>query len=241
MKIKKFTEINEYHESEIIDDEYSDDEYDEVECPDCDGTGDIDDEECERCEGSGRVYRPDDIPPDDEYDDEYEDEYDESEGDDEEKHGHYEPLDNGEKGDFYFDDYDEDEEKIQNENIDNFTARYYDNYDDEDEDDSFEENSTDELRKIQMFEDFQDYYTYECSGSPKPTFKTKAEFDEFMSECGFKHTTLTKKTDMLIVESKDFGSLKCQKAQRYNIPIYTYREAKKKVKEMSDDIKNFNL
>lgn len=39
-------------------------EDDEIECPDCDGTGqDEMGEDCERCEGSGRVYRPDNIPP----------------------------------------------------------------------------------------------------------------------------------------------------------------------------------
>jgi hypothetical protein len=44
-------------------DEFSSDDED-VECPDCDGSGEVDGEECERCDGSGRVYRPDDIPPD---------------------------------------------------------------------------------------------------------------------------------------------------------------------------------
>jgi hypothetical protein len=38
---------------------------DDVECPDCEGTGQTDDgEDCERCGGTGRVYRPEDIPPD---------------------------------------------------------------------------------------------------------------------------------------------------------------------------------
>jgi hypothetical protein len=44
----------------------NEDEDDDVECPDCDGTGqDEEGEECSRCDGTGRVYRPDDIPPDD--------------------------------------------------------------------------------------------------------------------------------------------------------------------------------
>ena len=48
------------------EDDLPDFEDEDVECPDCDGTGqDEDGEECERCEGEGRVYRPDDIPPDD--------------------------------------------------------------------------------------------------------------------------------------------------------------------------------
>ena len=33
-----------------------------------------------------------------------------------------------------------------------------------------------------MFEDFIQNYTYEMSGSPSPTFKTKADFVEFMSK-----------------------------------------------------------
>ncbi len=53
----------------FIFDEEDEDEFeglpDDVECPDCDGTGQDDEgEECERCGGSGREYRPDDIPPD---------------------------------------------------------------------------------------------------------------------------------------------------------------------------------
>jgi len=88
---------------------------------------------------------------------------------------------------------------------------------------------------------FEEYYTFECSGTPKPYFKTKAEFFEFMEENGFKHSTLNKKTDMLIVESLDMGSLKCQKAEKYNIPIYTYKQAKVKVKEMSNELSKFNL
>ncbi len=39
-----------------------------------------------------------------------------------------------------------------NENIDNFTARYYDNYDDEEDENHYEENSIDALKKIQMYE-----------------------------------------------------------------------------------------
>jgi len=145
------------------------------------------------------------------------------------------------EGSFQFDDDDENESKI-----DNFTAKYYDNFDDEEDKDqkykidlqNFEENN---LQKIQLFEDFEDHYTFECSGSPKPYFSTKADFFDFMTDCGFKHTTLTKNTNMLIVESKDLGSLKCQKAQKYGIPIYTYKEAKVKVKEISQNVLNYNL
>lgn len=38
--------------------------------------------------------------------------------------------------------------------IDNFTARYYDNYDDEEDKNHYDENSIEALKKIQMFEDF---------------------------------------------------------------------------------------
>jgi hypothetical protein len=53
----------------LVFDEEDEDEFgdlpEDVECPDCDGTGQDDEgEECERCGGSGREYRPDDIPPD---------------------------------------------------------------------------------------------------------------------------------------------------------------------------------
>jgi len=134
--------------------------------------------------------------------------------------------------------------KQYNESIDNFTARYYDNYDDEEppatESDLMNINK-ENIRKVQMYEDLLDYYTYECSGSPSPEFRTKADFNEFMYSNGFKHTTLNKNTDMLIVTDKDQGTLKCQKAEKYNIPIYTYSEARIKVKEMSNDLAKYNM
>ena len=86
--IKEVIEMPEFQEYEIdnlieffnnISDDIdfrsrNDDEDEDVECPDCDGTGQDDEgEDCSRCDGTGRVYRPDDIPPDDdfsEYDDE---------------------------------------------------------------------------------------------------------------------------------------------------------------------------
>lgn len=90
-------------------------------------------------------------------------------------------------------------------------------------------------------ESFETNYTYECSGSPKPTFKYKSDFDEFMKENGFKRTTLKKGTDMLIVQRKGQGTLKEEKAKKYGIPIYTYAEAKKRVKEMAQEMTKFNL
>ena len=97
------------------------------------------------------------------------------------------------------------------------------------------------LKHIQLFEDFEDHYTFECSGSPKPAFSQKAEFFSFMEEHGFKHSTLNKNTNMLIVQYKGQGTLKEQKAQKYNIPIYTYQEAKIKVKEMAENVNKYNM
>ena len=99
----------------------------------------------------------------------------------------------------------------------------------------------DKMENLKTFERFEQLYTFECSGSPKPTFKTKADFFEYMEEHGFKHTTLTKKTDMLILQYKGQGTLKEEKAKRYGIPIYTYAEAKKRVKEMAKDVATYNL
>lgn len=47
-------------------------------------------------------------------------------------------------------------EQINEEEIDNFTARYYDNYDDEEDNnlDNYEENTMEYLKKIQLFEEF---------------------------------------------------------------------------------------
>ena len=97
------------------------------------------------------------------------------------------------------------------------------------------------MRHLKKFETFTSNYTYECSGSPQPTFRVKVDFNHYMNEHGFKKSTLTKKTDMLIVQHKGQGTLKEQKAKRYNIPIYTYAEAKKKVKKMSKDIEKYNM
>lgn len=98
------------------------------------------------------------------------------------------------------------------------------------------------LDSFQKFEkSFEQYYTYECSGSPKPTFPYKADFTEFMQKHGFRKSTLRKDTDMLIVQFKGQGTLKEKKAERYGIPIYTYAEAKRRVVEMANDMKKFNL
>ncbi len=122
-------------------------------------------------------------------------------------------------------------ESYDNFQIDNFTAKYYDNYDDED----------DSKLRNDINEEFENNYTFECSGSPAPTFSTKSNFFDFMENHGFKHTTLNKKTNMLIVEHKGQNTLKCQKAEKYGIPIYTYKEAKKKVIKLSEDLQKYNM
>lgn len=74
-------------------------------------------------------------------------------------------------------------------------------------------------------EDYKDKVTYEMSGSPRPFFDYKDDFIRQMNNWGYVHTTLNKHTDMLIVANEDLGTLKCQKAEKYGIPIYTYEEA----------------
>lgn len=74
-------------------------------------------------------------------------------------------------------------------------------------------------------DEFKDKVTYEMSGSPKPFFDYKGDFMDQMKNWGYTHTTLNKHTDMLIVAYEDLGTLKCQKAEKYGIPIYTYEEA----------------
>jgi len=74
--------------------------------------------------------------------------------------------------------------------------------------------------------EFKDKVTYEMSGPPNPNYWThKEDFVTDMQKWGYTHTTLNKNTDMLIVQYEDLGTLKCQKAKRYGIPIYTYKEA----------------
>jgi len=126
----------------------------------------------------------------------------------------------------------------ESEEIPNNTARWFDNYDDEE--DPFEANENN-LKKIQMFEGFEDNITYEMSGSPMPYFKTKSQFVAEMSKYGYHHTTLTKKTHMLIVSDEELGTLKCQKAEKYGIPVYTYAYAKREMKHLGDSVSKYNL
>ena len=140
------------------------------------------------------------------------------------------------EGSFQFD-KSEDSQNESVEIIDNFTAQYYDNYDDEEEETDYEvdfqNNSQENLKKIQMFEDFVDKVTYEMSGHPpKNLWEFKADFEYDMQKWGYLHTRLNKKTDMLIATSDDLNTLKCQKAKKDGIPIYTYEEAFKKKEKL---------
>jgi len=73
--------------------------------------------------------------------------------------------------------------------------------------------------------DFKDKVTFEMSGTPKPFWAYKSDFVADMNRWGYEHTTLNKKTDMLIVADEELGTLKCQKAEKYGIPVYTYSQA----------------
>lgn len=70
-----------------------------------------------------------------------------------------------------------------------------------------------------------DKVTYCLTGSPKPHWATKADFMYDMEKWGYKYTSLTKKTDILIAADEDLGTLKCKKAEKYGIAIYSYKDA----------------
>jgi len=63
------------------------------------------------------------------------------------------------EGSFQFDKNVDENKNESVENIDNFTAQYYDNYDDEEEDldyeVDFQNNSDENIKRIQMFENFK--------------------------------------------------------------------------------------
>jgi len=94
-----------------------------------------------------------------------------------------------------------------------------------DEDEEEDEEEIEENFNVKCFEEFKDKVTFEMSDSPKPYWVTKAEFVADMQDWGYSHTTLNKNTDMLIVSTKNLNTLKCQKAEKYGIPIYTYKDA----------------
>jgi len=72
---------------------------------------------------------------------------------------------------------------------------------------------------------FKDKVSFCLTGTPKPYWSVKADFIEDMQDWGYEYTTLTKNTDMLIAADEDLGTLKCKKAEKYGIPIYSYNDA----------------
>jgi len=76
-----------------------------------------------------------------------------------------------------------------------------------------------------MAKEFKDKVTFCLTGSPKPHWSVKADFIEDMKKWGYEYTTLTKSTDILIAADEELGTLKCQKAEKYGIHIYSYTDA----------------
>lgn len=65
---------------------------------------------------------------------------------------------------------------------------------------------------------------YECTGSPKPLFSTKEEFEKFMKTNNFIHKSLSKETEYLITDSYNSSSGKMKTAQKLNVKIITYSD-----------------
>jgi hypothetical protein len=85
------------------------------------------------------------------------------------------------------------------------------------------------MEHLKLFEEFKDKVTYEMSGPPpRHLWRYKADFTDDMSSWGYEHTSLTKKTDMLMVEDENLETAKTKKAKKYNIPIHSYKDAFKK-------------
>jgi len=87
-------------------------------------------------------------------------------------------------------------------------------------------NITTSFQQFNESEQYIDKVTYEMTGPPnKNLWAHKADFESDMLSWGYTHTTLTKNTDMLIAADEDLGTLKCVKAEKFGIPIYSYKEA----------------
>ena len=71
---------------------------------------------------------------------------------------------------------------------------------------------------------------FEMTGSPKPFFETKENFEEYAKRFGFKHDSLSKETEFLLTDSYDSNSSKMKKAEKLNIKIITYEDFKEKYK-----------
>ena len=90
-------------------------------------------------------------------------------------------------------------------------------------------NITTSFEQFNEADKYVDKVTYEMTGPPnKNRWAHKVDFVEDMQKWGYTHTTLTKNTDMLIAADEDLGTLKCQKAEKFGIPIYSYEQAYQK-------------
>jgi hypothetical protein len=84
-----------------------------------------------------------------------------------------------------------------------------------------------------MEQEFKDKVTYEMSGPPpRWMWRYKQGFVDDMLSWGYDHTTLTKYTDMLIVENEKLETGKTKKAKKYGVPIYSYKQAFDKKKNL---------
>jgi NAD-dependent DNA ligase len=69
---------------------------------------------------------------------------------------------------------------------------------------------------------------YEMTGSPKPHFKTKAEFTDFAKKHNLVHGKLNKDADYLITDSYSSTSSKMKKAEKLGVEVITYEDLLKK-------------
>ena len=68
--------------------------------------------------------------------------------------------------------------------------------------------------------------TMEMTGSPKPFWKTKAEFVASASGCGFKAGKLTKDSKYLITDNYEAKTSKMKSAEKLGVEIITYQDFK---------------
>jgi NAD-dependent DNA ligase len=67
----------------------------------------------------------------------------------------------------------------------------------------------------------------EFTGSPKPFFKTKADFLTAIQDYGFTHGTMSKKdnkVDILVCDSPDSGTSKLKLAAELGVEVMTYED-----------------
>jgi len=75
----------------------------------------------------------------------------------------------------------------------------------------------------------EDVKGLEFTGSPKPLFATKSEFEDYIKKFGFKHTPL-KDAVMLVTDSYSSTSSKMATAKKKGVEIVTYEDFVKRFK-----------